>query len=320
MVAILFLILWQTNLNNSQIYDYHVFTGISQPTAKHGMLVLLRKFNSDGESKFLAVNPDSLITCIVDAKGLPADTATWEIIRKKFAGKPYFRAIDEAETNSSRIQDSGITKVRNLHNGIDLSVDLCPSHLPLDTIVFTKLFNELGTNFLPVPVAISVSGKWIENHVADLRWLTTLEKKGKLAITWINHSYNHRFSRKLPLNRNFLLEPGTNIQSEVLQTEMAMLQHDLLPSVFFRFPGLVSDKKLFNTIVSYGLIPVGSDAWLAKGQQPQNGSIVLIHANGNEPIGVHDFIKLLQNHSGEIFQHKWVLYDLRESIMENEND
>jgi hypothetical protein len=61
-----------------------------------------------------------------------------------------------------------------------------------------------------------------------------------------------------------------------------------------------------------------TDAWLAKGQEPGNGSIVLIHANGNEPVGIKDFIELLRQHQQEVLSKKWELFDLRESVIENE--
>ena len=93
-----------------------------------------------------------------------------------------------------------------------------------------------------------------------------------------------------------------------------MLKNGLLPSAFFRFPGLVSDQQLVYRITDLGLIPIGTDAWLAKGQQPQAGSIVLIHGNGNEPVGVDDFIKLLRSKTQAIVNKQWLLYDLRESV------
>ena len=119
---------------------------------------------------------------------------------------------------------------------------------------------------------------------------------------------------KLPLKENFLLEPGTDINFEVLGTEQAMLNNGLLPSVFFRFPGLVSDQQLIYKITAFGLIPIGSDAWLAKGQQARPGSIVLIHGNGNEPTGVNDFLALLKSKTKSIAKKQWLLYDLRESV------
>jgi hypothetical protein len=168
----------------------------------------------------------------------------------------------------------------------------------------------------PVPIALSVSGLWMNKHQADLQWLKQLQNEHEIYITWINHSYNHRVSAKLPLKENFLLEPGTDITNEVLETEKDMLKNGLLPSVFFRFPGLISNQQLVYTITDFGLIPIGSDAWLAKGQQPHAGRIVLIHGNGNEPLGVKDFISLLKAESSAIKKKQWVLYDLRESVDE----
>jgi len=167
-----------------------------------------------------------------------------------------------------------------------------------------------------VPIALSVSGTWMNKHQADLQWLRQLQAQHQIYITWINHSYNHRVSAKAPLKENFLLEPGTNINYEVLETEKTMLRNGLLPSVFFRFPGLVSDQQLVQRITAFGLIPIGTDAWLAKGQQPHAGSIVLIHGNGNEPVDVNDFIKLLQSKAGAIAGKQWLLYDLRQTVDE----
>jgi hypothetical protein len=150
-----------------------------------------------------------------------------------------------------------------------------------------------------------------------LEWLKQMQLKNEIYITWINHSYNHRVSKSAPLKENFLLEPGTDIYYEVTETEKAMLSNGLLPSVFFRFPGLISDEQLVTSITNFGLIPIGTDAWLAKGQQPQAGSIVLIHGNGNEPVGVSDFINLLKSKTKAITDKQWLLYDLRESVEED---
>jgi hypothetical protein len=231
-----------------------------------------------------------------------------------FKDTPYERALRKAEEQSAKIQNAGIVDGSSKEEGISLTADLCPSHRPLDRVVFTDIFNEFKDVEAPTPVALSVSGVWMRQHPKDLEWLKKMQADNKINITWINHSYNHRVSGKLPLKQNFLLEPGTDIDYEVLETEKAMLKNGLLPSVFFRFPGLVSDQQLFFKITGFGLIPVGSDAWLAKGQKAKPGSIVLIHANGNEPIGVKDFIKLLHSKTQAIAKKKWLLYDLKESV------
>ncbi len=97
-----------------------------------------------------------------------------------------------------------------------------------------------------------------------------------------------------------------------------MIERGLVPSAFFRFPGLVSDRELLLTVESFGLVPVGSDAWLGKNEWPREGSIVLVHANGNEPVGVARFLKLLREERPRIVRHEWLLLDLREATVARE--
>lgn len=77
---------------------------------------------------------------------------------------------------------------------------------------------------------------------------------------------------------------------------------------------MVSDHQVVDKVTGYGLIPIGSDAWLAKGQKASAGSIVLIHGNGNELIGVKDFITLIRTEQSSVMKKEWLLYDLRESV------
>ena len=215
------------------------------------------------------------------------------------------------------MQNSGIIHGFPKEKGVTLTIDLCPSHKPLDRIIFTSLISEFQITEKPVPIALSITGRFMLTHLEDITWLKGLIKSGEISVTWINHTYNHQYNSKVPLKDNFLLEPNTDINFEILGTELALLQHGLLFSVFFRFPGLVSDHQIVDKVIEYGLIPIGSDAWLAKGQSAYAGSIILIHGNGNEPLGIKDFITLLHNEKSSVMKKEWLLYDLRESI-ENE--
>ena len=141
-----------------------------------------------------------------------------------------------------------------------------------------------------------------------------LQLKKEIDITWINHTLSHYYNKKLPLRNNFMLDKSTDIKSEILGNEQLMLKNGLIPSVFFRFPGLTSTNELLDSICSYGLITIGSDAWLAKGQAVHNGSIVLIHGNGNEPLGVSKFIQLIISKKQEEINKSWLLFDLRKSL------
>ena len=277
-------------------------------------ILITRKYTEAGKTKYLAVNLDNLETYTLPADKVNPKPLSWEQAYSTYSSKPYIKALLFAKTQSFALQDAGVIHGYPKEKGVTLTIDLCPSHKSLDRIIFTSLISEFGKTEKPVPVALSLSGRFLVRHLEDIQWLKALEKKGDISITWINHTYNHHYDPNVPLQENFLLKPGTDIDFEILGLETAMLQNGLMPSVFFRFPGLVSDNKIVETITGYGLIPIGSDAWLAKGQNAASGSIVLIHGNGNEPVGVNDFIKLLATERNAVTQKQWLLYDLRESV------
>ena len=298
--------------NFLNITNYRVYYGWAHNYPQDW--IVLRRFENRGKDYFLLVNPQTLQTKVNESSFYQVKPMTLAETRIFFKNTPYEKVISKAEKQSVNIQDAGIERGIPSETGISLTADLCPSHRPLDRRIFTTMIAEFQKVEKPAPIALSVSGLWMLKHGQDIEWLKKLRDEGEIRITWVNHSYNHKVSKSAPLKENFLLEPGTNISYEVLATEELMLKNGLLPSAFFRFPGLVSDQQLVNKITDFGLIPVGSDAWLAKGQQPNAGSIVLIHGNGNEPVGVADFIKLLQSKTKQIAKKQWLLYDLGESV------
>ncbi len=300
--------------NFLKITNYRVYYGWAHNQPQDWLIV--RRFENRGKDFLLMVNPQTLETKVNESSFYQVKPMSLADTRIFFKNTPYEKAIGKAEKQSARIQDAGIERGIPSETGISLTADLCPSHRPLDRRIFTDMFNEFKKVEKPAPIALSVSGLWMLNHLSDLEWLKQLRNDGEIRITWVNHSYNHRVSKNAPLKQNFLLAPGTDISYEVLATEQLMLKNGLVPSAFFRFPGLVSDQQLVYKITDFGLIPIGSDAWLAKGQQPQAGSIVLIHGNGNEPVGVEDFIKLLRSKTKQIAKKQWLLYDLSESVDE----
>jgi hypothetical protein len=311
------LLLVSTAIRGQSISKYQIFTGWGT-CHKAEEVIILRKFEKQNHSFYFAVSPETLASKIIRADSIIVNPATWPEIYTRCASSAYIKALQQVKSKGNSLQDAGLTQFSSSQKGIDLTIDLCPSHRPLDRIVFNDLIKELSKIQKPVPLAVSITGRWMNLHSTDLHWLDSLVRVGDLSITWINHTYNHNVAKNLPLNENFILQPGTDINSEVLNTEIAMLERNIVPSAFFRFPGLVSNQAAFDKILSFGLIPVGSDAWLAKGQWPTDGSIVLIHANGNEPVGVHDFIILLKNEQAAVLSKHWELFDLRESVIDDE--
>lgn len=297
----------------ASITRYKVYNGYAV-SARGDTTIILRSFSQNRSNLVLVLNPYSLQTYVVPLDSVKSVKEKREVLADLFANTPYFRTIKVAEYTSEKVKNAGVRRFQRTASGVDLTIDLCPSMLPLDRDFFLALVKSLSAVQKPVPIAISVTGTWMKGHPSDFCWLLQQVKLGDIDITWINHSYSHRVDKDLPLSENFLLEKGTDISREILNTEITMLERGVIPSPFFRFPGLVSDKEVFEKVISFGLIPIGTDAWIAKKQYPKQGSIVLVHANGNEPLGLKKFQKLLETQRDSILAGKWMLFDLRESV------
>jgi hypothetical protein len=181
------------------------------------------------------------------------------------------------------LQNAGLT--HGAAAGAFVTGDLCPSRKPLDRPFFDKLAGEAPH----APVALSISGLWLVHHFQDYRWLLDRQAEGALDILWVDHTYHHPYRRGEPAARNFLLTDGVDADAEILDTERLLIANGQTPSLFFRFPGLVSSAPLMQAVRRHHLISLGADAWLALGQRPGEGSIVLVHPNGNEEAGLAMF-------------------------------
>ncbi len=253
--------------------------------------IIIRRFKYNSMQAYLYINPYTLRTGIlINPEGIVQQDSFQNIIQK-CADTPYAQLYQKALQKSKRMFNAGITHV-DIH-GMILSFDLCPSKHSIDTDFIKQL---IALNKIPpLPVTICISRKWMITHPDDLQWLQSLASAHKLDITWANHSFTHFYSRKLPVRKNFMLKEDTSVAREVLKNEICMLEHDIIPSIFFRFPGLISNQKIYEKIMGYGLIPLGSDAWLAKGKKPVTGSIILVHPNGNEKKGTVILLQLARS-------------------------
>jgi hypothetical protein len=188
------------------------------------------------------------------------------------------------------IENHGITSSETPVKGIFLTVDMCPSGRPIDKDLYERTA-ELGNGNEAVPIAIAISGDWIKAHKREFNWLLNQERAKKLSITWLNHSLTHPYKRNAPNENNFLLSDGVDFEREVLENEILMLESGITPSPFFRFPGLIASDALMEKLNALSLIPVGTNAWLGKGEDPKAGSIILVHGNGNERAGVNTLLR-----------------------------
>ncbi len=265
---------------------------------KGELKIAIRSYFSNNDMNYLLVDPVTLVTETDKAVNLShrnplKDNQSGYFTTKDLENTNYFKTLKTYSSPPYLLQNYGLTHSDSI-NGMFLSVDLCPSKRFFERDFFRRLLAIADEHHKKFPIAIAISGLWIRNHQKEFNWLIKNEKS--LDITWVNHSFGHPYFKGKPFNENFLLFPGIDMKSEVLMTEKLLLQHNQVPSIFFRFPGLVSNEMTVKELNKLGLIPVGSNAWLAKGEHPKSGSVVLIHGNGNEPLGIKMALKLI-NHN-----------------------
>ncbi|VEG89652.1 hypothetical protein [Legionella spiritensis] len=295
---ILLLLISSITQAKNTIVDYQrIFLPVY--TADGQLLMALRVFKMNDVPSFLVVNPDNLETKVIPIQKLyprqakqqkkPGYFTHWNI-----ASTRYYQLLNKNTASPYPLKNQGVTHAEHAEKGNVLTIDLCPSSKPFETEFFNGLIKLSDKAKEPIPITIAISGMWLIEHPNEFQWLLTQEKNGKLLITWANHSFSHAYYSDLPYSQNFLLSEGTNLDMEVLLTEKYLLEEGEFPSVFFRFPGLVSDNSLIKKIKQYGLIPLGADAWLAKHQEITPGGIILVHGNSNEHEGIVELTPQLQ--------------------------
>ena len=240
-----------------------------------GPRIVIRHFENSGKSQVLAVNSATLKTQILNA----SETSQCSPVNSDFNNSAYGKLLKISRANDSARSNSGVVHSPT-SQALFLTVDLCPSSHAYEK----GFFDWVGAH--KVPVALSISGGWINHHADELAVLKRLPTE----IVWVNHTLTHPYDRHLPDEHNFLLLPGVDVTSEVLGNEQKMIENGLTPSIYLRFPGLISDRAINDQVNSWGLVALGADGWLAIGQHPKPGSIILVHGNGNEAPGIHLFM------------------------------
>jgi hypothetical protein len=224
-----------------------------------------RSFDFDKKPARLLADPETLKSEMMFADCLKCEAISHAhgSLTDIYLNSRFKRVLELATSAPFPIQNDGLTHANLDHEksklenheqkGSILTVDLCPSAKPLDRDFFSSLDN--GAN-----IAFAASGLWLKQHPDDIFWLKDIIRSKNLNITWINHSYRHRVQEGLSDENNLLRLPGTNLKLEVLRTEEALLAQGFIPSVLFRFPGLISDEALLTQLKAMSLIPIGSEA------------------------------------------------------------
>lgn len=251
----------------------------------------IREFQEKDEKFYLLADPEKLTTRIARAACFTCAETTDEAQ----AQTRLFRALDTTSQQKGKtlpagadwLDNAGLTRGQKAE-GAFLTGDLCPSHKPLDRGFLASLEQKGAAT----PIALSVSGLWMLRHAEDFQWLRREKAEGRLDVTFVNHSFRHPYRPGLADGKNFLLMPGVDFTAEVLELERLLLANGETPSLFFRFPGLISNRAQMDALRALHLIPLGAQAWLALSGAAAPGAIVLVHPNGNEPFGLSAFNRL----------------------------
>ncbi len=274
--------------------------------------IAVRSFTQESKEKILAIDAETFETEILERAALNAG----DVPKVRLAKTPFMKALEkytEVRDNDNRNgikhgEDSAL-------NGVFLTIDLCPSKKALDKGLFQRTIQLARLNKNQAYAAIAVSGLWIERHGEDLDWILNEAREKKLNIAWINHTYSHPYKKGLDDKRNFMLLPEARLTKEVFSNEVIMLQNSIVPSPFFRFPGLISDASLLKELKTLSLIPIDAGAWPAKGGDTKMGGIILVHGNGNEPQGIKRLFEFYDKMNREFASGGIKLLDLKDAFL-----
>jgi hypothetical protein len=276
-----------------RILDYRpVFLECHGPAGETRLAI--RRLRLDDEAVALTVDPATLETRL-EAESVWRCLETTEEAQKETRFLRALRPRPADPDDEPRLVASGRSLATSAglgHGegaGSYLTGDLCPSRRPLDRDFLRRLADVVPG----APLALAVSGLWLKRHRADFDWLMSEAAGRSLRIAWVGHSYSHPYVPGLSDAQNYLLRPGVDLDAEIFEVEKLLIERGATPSVFFRFPGLVADAQLMERLRRRHLVALGADAWLVLSPPPRDGSIVLVHPNGNEPAGLRLFSRLL---------------------------
>ena len=296
LIGILFLI-FPFGFAFSLITDYQS-TFIPCFNQKNELRIAIRIYYNNNIPYFLVVNPYTFDTETAPVnqfqhRKLNSKDKIHSYLMQELQATPYIKALTQYTSPPYKTENYGMTQANYPLNGQFLTIDMCPSIRVFEAAFFNALVAKADQLGRPIPIGISITGLWILHHPTEFAWITQQELRHKFKITWINHTFSHIYFSDLPLKNNFLLIPGINVTQEILMTEKLLLEKQQMPSVFFRFPGLISNKDLILKLRELGLIPIGSSAWLGYGDVNKPGGIILIHGNSNQTRGVQALLPVL---------------------------
>ncbi|WP_225872352.1 hypothetical protein [Pedobacter frigidisoli] len=106
-------------------------------------LIAVRAFINNNQKYLLLVNPESLDSKVDLASNYSLSNLEYSNVLAIFKNTAYVKSIEAAATKDIQLQNAGIDHSIPNEKGITLTIDLYPSHRPLDRIIFQSVFDEL---------------------------------------------------------------------------------------------------------------------------------------------------------------------------------
>jgi len=241
-----------------------------QVSVRNRVFRLLRVMVVNDRKYFLAVDEDLLTTVLL--------SSSEGITPTNVSRTPYARLVGRILPLPQR---KG--RVSNRFHGLVLTADHCPTPRLMSREYYDILKKALSQG-KRIPVVVFFSGRWIETHQDDLAWLKTCG----LPIVAGNHTFAHHIVSNHWERDAFV--------AEITNTEVVMLSHGIMPSIWFRFPGLAYHPDQLTVLRELGLVAVGTTMWIGQKTLPESG-IILSHANGTQPAEVRHLRRLVTTNS-----------------------
>ena len=272
----------------------------------------IRTLTLDGKKARFVVDDDSFATAVVAEDALAAASRAPEAA-DAIAEAPYPKSLAALGTSLSALDavDADAVVPAGASEAFALTIDMCQSSKAFEKRLFDWAASLSDQVHRAIPVGIAMSGGWAKAHGSEFDQILDYERRGKITITWINHSSTHPLHclNASCSSAQFLTAPGVDFTEEVVGLERALFARGLLPSPIFRFPGLVHDDQRMKQLAGLSLMPIDADAWIAKGQPIKSHAVVLVHGNGNEPEGITGFLKQAQARSAALASGKSALVE-----------
>jgi hypothetical protein len=259
-------------------------------------LVVRRKLTLDGKASLIVTDCQRALESYVVAEqdlrektqpGKPDGTA-WAACRAWF---------DREAASAAALRSAAPEKHRR---AVAVTVDLCWSLRAYEEKFLQSLPAIAQAQGQPIHPVMFVSGRWLEQHPEEMHALVELDEKPGVEIIWGLHSWSH------PKSGGFMNDFSPDeLRRDTLLVEQRLLEWGIVPSAYYRFPGLIHDRLRLEEILKLDLLPIDCDSWMAlvRPARPEpfyhparDGSIILIHGNGNEKPGIERMNEWLKEH------------------------